>query len=66
MKRIQLTDEEFRIIEQRRLMENRENLGYNEALHDLNTYIETVREGPTVAVQDLYRFTETQKKAIKP
>lgn len=66
MKRMQLTDEEARIIEQKRVMENRENLGYNQALRDLATYIETVREGPTVACQDLYRFTEDMKKAIRP
>jgi hypothetical protein len=35
MKRLQLTDEEVRHIEQRRLMENRFNLGYNQAVIDM-------------------------------
>lgn len=65
MKRIQLTDEEFRIIEQRRLMENRENLGYNEALRDLNAVWSTWSVDREVAEQ-IQTWIEQHRRTIRP
>lgn len=63
MKRVQLTDEEFRIIEQRRLMENRENLGYNQCIIDVLNYLQEYGSEDHNAI---IRWLNEQRKAIRP
>lgn len=65
MKRMQLTDEEARIIEQRRLMTNRESLGYNEALRDLNAVWPSWNVDREVAEQ-IQTWIEQNRRTIKP
>lgn len=73
MPKMMLTDEEKRLIEQRRLMENRHNLGYNEALRDVGSCIEEMMPDAIQAdgikyinpVQ-LRKMLDGLKKAIRP
>jgi hypothetical protein len=68
MKRLQLTDEEVRHIEQRRLMENRTNLGYNEALTHMVSHIEGIpaSESWGQAKQHLLTWADEARRTIKP
>lgn len=63
MPRIQLTDEEFRIIEQRRLMENRENLGYNQCIIDVLAYL---GDHGNDDLNAMFKWLNEQRKVIRP
>ena len=63
--RINLTDEEARHIEQRRLMENKFNLGFNEALNTIQSYLFDL--SPTdLTKANINEFIQTQKRIIRP
>lgn len=63
MKRVQLTEEEYRIIEQRRLMENRENLGYNQCIVDVLNYLQ---EYGNADLNAMFKWLNEQRRAIRP
>lgn len=67
-RRMKLTEEEARHIEQRRLMENRFNLGYNEALAQLCNHIENIPPiaSWTDARQHLLTWASEARKPIRP
>jgi hypothetical protein len=62
MKRLQLTDEEVRHIEQRRLMENKFNLGYNQAIIDMLA----LRQDTGDDMNQFFKLANEARKAIKP
>lgn len=64
MKRLQLTDEEVRHIEQRRDNEKRFALGYNQALLDLDNYLDGMTDDIS-AIEGICTFINSRRKVIK-
>ena len=62
---MQLTDEEARHIEQRRLMENKFALGYNQCLVDLNAAWSAWTNNRETAEQ-IQQWIEAHRKEIRP
>lgn len=68
MPRVNLTDEEARMIEQRRMMENKQALGYNEALTNMLAHIDGIPSNtPWAEVkQHFHTWANESRRTIRP